>query len=127
MYQLISRVTGFIWLSLNPRCQTINIYSEPKQKIQYETIDYTKLNKIVGIHNNKNGNDNYAQFENILKQTIQHCKVKKTKIQNPPKQDWVNKSIIHKINQKNILWKQHKSNPKDEEIEKKFVKEKKPF
>ncbi|VVC94510.1 unnamed protein product [Leptidea sinapis] len=60
-----------------------------------------------------------------LKQTIQYCKVKKTKILNPPKQDLLNKSITHKINQKNILWKQHKSNPKDEEIEKKFVKERK--
>ncbi|XP_045776350.1 uncharacterized protein LOC123874859 isoform X2 [Maniola jurtina] len=102
-----------------------NYEPEPRLKLEYEAVDYNKLNEIAGINYNENTNDSYVQFENKLIQTIQQCKVKKTKILNPPKQDWVNKSIINKINQKNILWKQHKSNPEDEDIEKKFVKERK--
>lgn len=96
---------------------------EPKRKTTYESIDYTKLSELVKNKNKGDSNVDYARFETRLLQAINQSKVKKNKILNPPKQDWVNKDILHKINQKNILYKQHKNNPGNQDIKTKFLNE----
>lgn len=53
---------------------------------------------------------------------VKRSKVVKTKILNPPRQDWINKEIIKEINDRNILWKEHKTQPDDENTEKLFKK-----
>lgn len=98
---------------------------EPKKRINYEAIDYEKLYKISQTTSTDNNNDDYTKFEEKLLQTVELCRVKKTKIMNPPKQDWINKNILDKINRKNILWHRHKYNPEDKDKEMDFVKEKK--
>ncbi|XP_039764078.1 uncharacterized protein LOC120636599 [Pararge aegeria] len=96
---------------------------QSKPKIGYEAIDYIRLYKLMENNKVDNINENYTEFECKLSQTIKQCKVIKVKILNPPRQGWINRNILDKINQKNILWQKHKNNPKDEGIEKDFIRE----
>ncbi|CAH2208031.1 jg196, partial [Pararge aegeria aegeria] len=96
---------------------------QSKPKIGYEAIDYIRFYKLMENNKVDNINENYTEFECKLSQTIKQCKVIKVKILNPPRQDWINRNILDKINQKNILWQKHKNNPKDEGIGKDFIRE----
>jgi hypothetical protein len=56
-----------------------------------------------------------------LANSINKSKVTKFKILNPPRNDWINKDIIHKINERNELWVIYKTNPDNEEIKRNFL------
>lgn len=93
----------------------------PLRKLQYESINYDKLYKMM-----KEGQNNNTEFVfNLLEERLLHCikktKELKTKIQNPPRQDWINKKITDQINSRNILWKQYKINSKDKIKEELFI------
>lgn len=92
---------------------------KPLQKINYQAIDYNKLYTILKNDQRINEDYLYNLLEDKLIASIKNSKTMKTKILNPPKQDWINKTIINEINIRNTLWYDHKRNPKD--IDKKQV------
>ncbi|KAL0860028.1 hypothetical protein ABMA27_010343 [Loxostege sticticalis] len=96
-----------------------------KQKVKYEAIDYGKLYERMKLNMANSNNDKFHIFEDILCETIQESKSFKTKILNPPKQDWINAKIINKINKKNLLYRKHKKNPNNEHLKNQFMTEKK--
>ncbi|CAH2103064.1 unnamed protein product [Euphydryas editha] len=64
-----------------------------------------------------NENDIYNNLEENIINSIKSSKVTKYKILNPPRRDWINKSIIEGINKRNLLWKQYKQNRNNKEKE----------
>lgn len=96
---------------------------KPRQKVTYEAIDYDILYKTVKEDTiNSNYNNIYEVLENKLIASIKKSKIVKTKMMNPPKQEWINKTVILEINLRNILWKDHKHNRKDKEKAETFIK-----
>lgn len=103
----------------------IKKYKPPmKPKIVYEAIDYVRLEESAkGLIDRQN--KDYTIFEHKLLNTIENCKEQKTKILNPPRQDWINIRIIDKIKRKNQLYLTHKKSPRDEIVKQEFLIEKK--
>ncbi|KAL0851758.1 hypothetical protein ABMA28_000070 [Loxostege sticticalis] len=66
---------------------------------------------------------NYNHLEEFIREQVHNSKVNKIKINNPPKNDWINKNIIDMINLRNDLWTQTKMNPLDINLKKKFEKQ----
>lgn len=54
---------------------------------------------------------------------VEKSKIKKSKVLNPPKQDWIKRDIIQGINKRNAIWKKFKKHPENKEIEQQFKKE----
>ncbi|CAH2207953.1 jg27941, partial [Pararge aegeria aegeria] len=93
-----------------------------KKKIEYEALDYKMLFKRV--EKEMEGNiTNFSDLETILTNSIKTSKIKKTKILNPPRNDWINKNILIDIDKRNALWHQHKMSPKDDQIKHDFLKQ----
>ncbi|KAF9797679.1 hypothetical protein SFRURICE_017874 [Spodoptera frugiperda] len=90
--------------------------SKPPCKIrtQYEAIDYPNLQNLLKKSNLEEVGDDYHLLENESR-TI------KTKILNPPQNDWINKDIIENINQRNELWMKFKKHPDDNNVEAKYI------
>lgn len=92
------------------------------QKIKYESINYETLYKMVQTID-LNGDLEYLELENKLISCIKLSKESKVKIQNCPRQDWINKEIISGINKRNTLFHELKKNPADANIKENFIKE----
>uniref|UniRef100_A0A2A4JSM7 RH2 domain-containing protein n=1 Tax=Heliothis virescens TaxID=7102 RepID=A0A2A4JSM7_HELVI len=76
---------------------------EPPRKVKYEAINYEKLYSTVEEWKNTNENNLYQLLEEKLLSSINSSKITKTKVLNPPRQDWIKKTIINLINKRNIL------------------------
>lgn len=98
-------------------------YSSNKpQKIQYKAIDYKKLHKnLIDCHISNKFNS-YNIFEEKLLRNIRDSIIYKSKILNLPRQDWINKTIVRDIQNRNNLWTQHKKSPNDKTKEESFIK-----
>ncbi|CAH2084369.1 unnamed protein product [Euphydryas editha] len=97
---------------------------QPKtpEKISYEAINYTTLYTTMTNNLNNNTNFLYNLLEESLLKSIARSKTVKYKIQNPPRQDWINKTIINEINCRNYLWKEHKRNINNTGKHEEFIK-----
>ncbi|KOB70396.1 putative tick transposon [Operophtera brumata] len=84
------------------------------KKNSYEAINYDKLYKTVEESEINNEEHLYHLLEERLLLCIKKSKTTKTKLLNPPRQDWINKTILDEINIRNVLWAGHKRNPEDE-------------
>lgn len=93
----------------------------PPRRIKYEAIDYEKLYKTVREWNTTNEDDLYQLLEQKLLSSINSSKITKYKILNPPRQDWINRTIINLINKRNILWNMHKKTVNDQLLQEKFI------
>ncbi|KOB73494.1 Puratrophin-1 [Operophtera brumata] len=104
----------------------IDKYQPPlKRTIQYQSIDYGKLQMLTEEVMNNTKNSDFDVFEEKLCKTIEQCKLTKTKILNPPRQDWINAKILESIDRKNLLYKLHKRMPEDVKAKDHFMKESK--
>lgn len=104
----------------------INKYQPPKKiNINYEAVDYRKL--LIHVQEIMKDRENciFSKFEQTIINTIQKCKVKKIKVINPPRQDWVDTKICNKIKRKNHLYQLSKRCPQDENIKNMLTTEKK--
>ncbi|PZC77405.1 hypothetical protein B5X24_HaOG203453 [Helicoverpa armigera] len=63
----------------------------------------------------------YQNLEHLLRVAVKKNKTLKTKIQNPPQSDWINKEITAAIRRKNQLWSIHKNNTHDENLKRDFL------
>lgn len=96
--------------------------AESLKKLTYQAIDYAKLYKSISELQNKNEECLYNKLEEKLIKCINQNKITKTKIQYPPRQNWIKRSIINLINKRNELWNQHKKSPNDTGIKENFIK-----
>lgn len=95
--------------------QIKKIKPPPKVRLNYENINYKKLfasMELCGTETN-----NYFELENKIKQCLEDSKVLKTKILNPPQNDWVNNDILTGISERNHLWIQHKNDQGNQVLE----------
>lgn len=76
------------------------------KKTQYNATDYKKLYNYM--QEEQLEFTNYNDLEEYILSSINKSKEVKTKIENLPKKDWINKEIINLINQKNKLWNELK-------------------
>lgn len=95
---------------------------EPLKKKNYHVIDYEILYKTILESQEQNQDCLYESLEEKLIKSIEISKITKIKTLNPPRQDWINKTIIGEINRRNTLWNQHKKNPKDKQKKEIFIK-----
>lgn len=93
-----------------------------KQKIQYKAICYDKLYECIQKNPIEINNQNYNNLEKYIKLNIENCTINKTKILNLPKDDWINKEIIIKINERNVLWQKIKREPTNIKLRQEFIK-----
>lgn len=98
----------------------LNKWKPTKVRFNYETINYSKLYATVESHGLENDLNNYEELESRIKQYIKENKVSRTKILNPPQEEWVNHDVITGISQRNHLWKQHRKNRENDILEKSF-------
>lgn len=90
------------------------------KRVQYEAINY------IGFYNTVKHliaidlDTSYNTFESILMQALAKNKVLKTKILNPPSKDWINKTLINAINDRNTHWHSFKQNPEDNNLKERF-------
>lgn len=96
---------------------------EPIKSIKYEAIDYDKLYKTVETCTVNNKTHEYALIEQKIKASIKLSKNTKIKKDNSVKQDWINKEILEKIDQRNSLWLKYRNNPNDRKIKEDFLNE----
>lgn len=96
--------------------------SSRSRKVSYQAIDYNKLYKNTSENTITNDFNSYTIFQEKILNNIKNSTVNKIKIMNPPRQDWIRKTIINEINNRNILWKHHKKNPNSKEKEQQFIK-----
>ncbi|CAH2105000.1 unnamed protein product [Euphydryas editha] len=100
------------------------IKTEKPSRVQYEAVNY------IGYYNsvqnliiaNNHFDSKYYELESILMQALAKNKVAKTKILNPPRKDWINKTLINSINERNTIWHDLKQNPEDCELKERFRK-----
>lgn len=92
-----------------------------RKSLIYEAIDYDKLYRTIEEYKSINDTE-YRTLENKLLLSIEKCKIKKKKIQNLPKQDWIKKEIISEINERNVLWQQLKRTPENEILKEEYRK-----
>ncbi|VVC91095.1 unnamed protein product [Leptidea sinapis] len=87
--------------TITPDCpRPINIFRVGKYKP--DKIRPIKLYEAVSNTKIFNNNHDYNILEDKIWTLIKQNKTKNTKIINPPKQDWINKSILDDINPKSI-------------------------
>lgn len=103
-------------------CEIKRYKPEHLKRQNYEAIDYKKLYKIMEEETNINKSNQLHHIEARLKSSIKRSKVNKTKIVNPPKQEWISNHIINEIKIRNMLWIEHKRYPEDETKKEKFIK-----
>ncbi|CAG4944926.1 unnamed protein product [Parnassius apollo] len=66
-------------------------------------------------------NDDFTRLEKLIKKCMEESKVIKTKIMNEPQKEWINKSIITEINERNLMWTELQNNPEREDLKEKFI------
>lgn len=82
--------------------QIENYQPTPTKKVQYTSINYKKLYEhLENTINMIESISDYDTLEQIILDCLNKCKISKTKILNPPRQDWINKEIMHDINNRN--------------------------
>lgn len=99
----------------------LNRYKPPKEvRTTYEAIDYKQLYSKMEYFGTKQLANNYKDLESQIKQCIAESRVKRTKILNTPKKDWINRDVITGINERNYLWLKHKENPYNQQLEEEY-------
>ncbi|KAF9816715.1 hypothetical protein SFRURICE_018595, partial [Spodoptera frugiperda] len=93
-------------------------------KIRYKAIDYKKLYNSATIATYCNEENHYDYLERFISDLVNKNKINKIKIQNLPREDWINRRILNEIDQRNHMWQQTKSDPKDEKLRKNFIEQK---
>lgn len=94
---------------------------EMKNKIKYNTLDYTALyHTVESIITNISESD-YGSLEDTIKGAVNKNIISKFKIQNTLKSDWINKDIIGMLIKRNELWSAYKENPNDDLIRNNFI------
>lgn len=100
-----------------------NYHPAPPEKVKYSAIDYKKLHEClensIKSREEKTTNE-YNKLEQEILKSVCMSKINKTKILNPPRQDWINKEIINDINKRNELWHSYKNNISDKTLEENF-------
>lgn len=94
---------------------------EVRKKIQYQAINYKTLYESVEKSMKSVTNPRYEDVESTIKIAVQANKINKTKIQNPPRSDWINGEIISAIKEKNKKWATYKENLDNDQIRKDFL------
>ncbi|KAI5643357.1 endonuclease-reverse transcriptase domain-containing protein [Phthorimaea operculella] len=94
----------------------------PKQRITYKAIDYENLYQAA--EKSRFESKDLEQLTKSLGDHIEKARVEKSKILNLPQEDWIDKSVIEAINQRNILWAELQKDPKNNKLEENFTKEK---
>ena len=92
----------------------------PKQRVKYEAIDYDKLHESIALAEYSPIDNTYENFEKYLKYGIHSSTTVKTKILNPPRQDWICKEITGKIRRRNEIWHRLKQEPNNEDLMESF-------
>lgn len=87
--------------------------TERIKKVEYTTIDYNKFYKQYEEIAVNNKEHKYEKFEESLLSCLSKSKIIKSKIMNPPRQDWIKKEIIDEINHRNLLWQKCKTDSSD--------------
>lgn len=96
---------------------------QKNKKNQYKAINYEKLYSDALTDSYINEENDYYNLEQFITKHVNNNKIDKTKILNPPQNDWINRTISDSINLRNNLWQQTKSYPKDGNIQKTFSKQ----
>lgn len=94
--------------------------SPRKIRTQYEAINFTKLYNLLETTDLDVSDNDYPLLENKIKLIIDKSKTTKTKILNLPQNDWINKTIINDISQRNALWAELKKSPNDTALKAQF-------
>lgn len=94
---------------------------EKKKRIKYIAMNYQKLYETLEENLLQYDNLDYIQLEKQIIEAITHSKIQKTKIQNPPKSDWINKDIIDAIDERNKILSELFMSANDEEAKKQNV------
>lgn len=105
--------------------ELVHCKPEPIKTVEYQAINYTNLYKTIENVTNKNPDSDYDIFEKNLTENILLNKVTKTKKNNPPRQDWINKHILSAIDKRNTLRLYCKRNPNDNQVKEELIKERK--
>lgn len=95
----------------------------PIKKTMYTMVNYSELYQMVEnvLSNTETKKTiDYNALEEIILNCTARSTINKTKLINPPLQDWINKDIIHDINERNTLWYNYKKNKSDKNLEIKF-------
>lgn len=92
-----------------------------RQKISYEAINYEKLYKSMEEDTTNNAEHLFCLLEERLFKNIKKSKIVKYKIQNPPRQDWINKTLLEYINNRNTHWNAYKQNQEDKVKHQNFI------
>lgn len=95
--------------------------NEKRQKLQYSAIDYSKLFKSVESSINTLESENYENLNNYIKDKICENKVEKIKYLNQPQDDWIDKTIMNGIRERNELWRKLKQYPKNTNLHTDFI------
>jgi hypothetical protein len=85
-----------------------NYNSPPPIKIKYRKINYKKLYETYEETTGITKNTQYDTLEEKLKNCIAKSRVTNYKLLNTPKDDWINKEIIHGLIRRNELWQKFK-------------------
>ena len=89
---------------------------EKIKKTVYEAIDYNKLNETVKRCLPDYYELKFEELETKLLDAVNVSKFRKTKIQNLPRPDWINRDILAAIDEKNRLWCSYLKKPPSEAI-----------
>ena len=90
---------------------------EPPKRIQYEAINYDSLLKNAAIHPFDSDSHSYTNLHKAIKQIKDKHTVIKSKIQNLPKADWINKDILADIESRNEAWRKFKMDSNNSDLE----------
>ncbi|KAI5631636.1 endonuclease-reverse transcriptase domain-containing protein [Phthorimaea operculella] len=100
-----------------------NCKTEKPKRLSYHAIDYTKLQTIAQEQLPTNLNK-FEEIQSALSIAVNESKITKTKIQNPPRSDWINRDIIDAIDKRNELWYAHLKTPSDEHSKSEYITKK---
>lgn len=80
------------------------IKPRPRKYYQYEAINYKELFKSMEkAVLQESGSHDFGRLEKLIKKCTEESKVTKTKIINEPQKEWINKTIISEINERNLM------------------------
>lgn len=92
------------------------------EKVNYTALNYSKLYDVV--KNTIGHEEIYDKFEEKFIHCLSKSKTTKSKLLNPPRQDWINKNIIQDINNRNKIWQEYKKNKTNVTLEREFIEAK---
>lgn len=95
-----------------------------RKRVSYKAIDYKKLCETLKHKKPENLLNNYSELEQWIKTSMNESTTTKTKILNPPQEDWINKEIVDGINARNLTYQKFKKDATNEKLANKLNIEK---